>query len=313
MSLSSPSRNPESTASRRRGSGDAGSVDLARGAAARYGARHRGWWLPWLVRTLLILACLAFLSPFAWLFSTSLKPTDQLSIMPPIWIPHPIEWYHWSDALTVFPYGQYFANTLIVTGLVILGVLVSSAPVAYGFAKIPWPGRDVVFLLVLATMMVPYQVMMIPLYLVFSTLGWVGGFKPLTVPAFFGDAFSIFLLRQFFLGIPHELSEAARIDGASELRIFLRIIVPLSKPALATVALFAFVATWQDFLAPLIYLQDTSKFTLSVALYTLLGEHGTQWQLLYAASFLVAVPPLLVFVLAQRTFIQGITMSGLKG
>jgi ABC-type glycerol-3-phosphate transport system permease component len=265
------------------------------------------------VRSLLILACLAFLSPFAWLVSTSLKPTDQLSNMPPVWIPHPLEWFHWRDAVTIFPYGQYFINSSIVTGLVIIGVLVSSAPVAYGFAKIPWPGRDVVFLAVLATLMVPYQVMMVPLYLVFSTLGWVGGFKPLTVPAFFGDAFSIFLLRQFFLGIPTELSEAARIDGASELRIFLRIVLPLSKAALATVALFAFVGTWQDFLAPLIYLQDTSKFTLSVALYTLLGEHGTQWQLLYAASFLVAVPPLLVFIFAQRTFIQGITMSGLKG
>jgi multiple sugar transport system permease protein len=276
-------------------------------------ARRRGWWASWTARVLLVLASLAFLSPFAWLFSTSVKPTSQLAVMPPIWIPHPTEWHYWRDAFTVFPYGQYFANTVIVTGLVIIGVLVSSAPVAYGFAKIPWPGRNAVFLIVLATMMVPYQVYMIPLYLVFSTLGWVGGFKPLTVPAFFGDAFSIFLLRQFFLGIPSELSEAARIDGASELRIFLRVVLPLAKPALATVALFAFVATWQDFLAPLIYLQDASTFTLSVALYTLLGEHSTQWQLLYAASFLVAVPPLLIFLCAQRTFIQGITLSGLKG
>lgn len=313
MSLRSSPGNTDAAASPRAGSDDAASAVRAQGATVRSRARKRGWWLPWVARLLLILACLAFLAPLAWLFSTSLKPTTQLSIMPPIWIPHPLEWYHWRDALSVFPYGQYFVNTIVVSGLVIIGVVVSSAPVAYGFAKIPWPGRDVVFLLVLATMMVPYQVMMVPLYLVFSTLGWVGDFRPLTVPAFFGDAFSIFLLRQFFMTIPAELSEAARIDGASELRIFLRIVVPLSKAALATVALFAFVGTWQDFLAPLIYLQDPSKFTLSVALYTLLGEHGTQWQLLYAASFLVAVPPLLVFVFAQRTFIQGITMSGLKG
>lgn len=275
--------------------------------------RRSGRWVPWVARALLVLACAVFLSPFAWLFSTSLKPTGQLSVMPPVWIPHPVQWHYWRDALTVFPYGQYFLNTATVTGLVIIGVLISSAPVAYGFAKIPWPGRNAVFLIVLATMMVPYQVMMVPLYLVFSTLGWVGGFKPLTIPAFFGDAFSIFLLRQFFLGIPLELSEAARIDGANELRIFLRVVAPLAKPALATVALFAFVSTWQDFLAPLIYLQDAGKFTLSVALYTLLGEHGTEWQLLYAVSFLVAVPPLLIFFFAQRTFIQGITMSGLKG
>ncbi len=313
MSLSSPSRNPESTASRRRGSGDAGSVDLARGAAARYDARHRGWWLPWLVRTLLILACLAFLSPFAWLFSTSLKPTDQLSIMPPIWIPHPIEWYHWSDALTVFPYGQYFANTLIVTGLVILGVLVSSAPVAYGFAKIPWPGRDVVFLLVLATMMVPYQVMMVPLYLVFSTLGWVGGFKPLTVPAFFGDAFSIFLLRQFFLGIPHELSEAARIDGASELRIYWSIVLPLARPILATLATFMFMSTWNDFMWPLIILSDTAHHTLPVALANLSGEHVQDVELMMAGSVVTVLPVLALFIILQRYYIAGLMAGSVKG
>jgi multiple sugar transport system permease protein len=268
----------------------------------------------WIVRVVLILVGISFMLPFYWMISTSLKPDSQLAVFPPIWVPHPLMWSNYLDAVTEIPFFVYLKNTLIICTAVVVGVVLSSSLCAYGFARISWPGRNVLFLLMLATLMLPYQVTMIPLFVVFSKVfHWVNTFLPLTVPAFFGDAFSIFLLRQFFMGIPQELSEAAFIDGASEWGIFTRIILPLAKPALATVALVNFIGTWNDFLNPLIYLNDSNKFTLTLGLYAFLGDHSKQWQLLYASAVLITIPPLVLFFFAQKTFIQGIALSGIKG
>ncbi|MBI3119551.1 MAG: carbohydrate ABC transporter permease [Candidatus Hydrogenedentes bacterium] len=204
-------------------------------------------------------------------------------------------------------------NTLFICFTTVIGTVLSSSLVAYGFARIEWRGREVLFVIVLATMMLPYQVTLIPLFALYAKLGWVGSFKPLVIPYFFGTAFYIFLLRQFFRGIPEDLSAAARIDGCSEFGIYARIILPLAKPALATTALFMFLFQWGDFLSPLIYLQDDRQFTLAVALEQFQSQHESAWGPLMAMSTVITLPIIGLFFLTQRTFIQGITMSGLKG
>lgn len=208
----------------------------------------------------------------------------------------------------------YLYNTLFVAVLGVIGTVFASSLAAYGFSRIRWPGRDACFLLALSTMMVPFAVTMIPLYAVFRWLGWIGTLKPLWVPAFFGGAFNIFLLRQFFLTIPQDLSDAARIDGCSEFGIFWRIILPLSKPALAVVALFHFMWAWRDFMAPLIYLTDQRTYTLSLGLQFYQSQHGgSEWHFLMAASTLMILPVIVLFFFTQRTFIQGISTTGMKG
>jgi len=204
-------------------------------------------------------------------------------------------------------------NTLMVSGLTIVGMVLSCSLIAYGFSRVRWPGRDWVFLAYLSTIMLPAQVTMIPLYIVFRRLGWVGTYLPLIIPAFFGNALYVFLLRQFFMTIPNELSDAARIDGASELGIFTRIMLPLLKPALATVALFTFVGTYRDFLGPLIYLTNQEQWTISLGLKMFQNMYGAQWQLMMAASALTMLPMIILFMLTQRTFIEGITLTGIKG
>jgi multiple sugar transport system permease protein len=207
----------------------------------------------------------------------------------------------------------YAKNTVIITGMSVIGVLLSSPLVAYGLARIDWKGRDVLFLLIVSTMMVPYQVTMIPVYLLFNSLGWINTYLPLTVPSYFGNAFFIFLLRQFFMTIPRELSDAARIDGCSELTIYARIILPLAKPSLAVVALFQFIWVWNDFLGPLIYLKDQTSYTLSLGLQQFQSGYQTEWALLMAAASMMTLPIIILFFLTQRTFIQGITLTGIKG
>ena len=208
----------------------------------------------------------------------------------------------------------YVYNTLVVAVLGMIGVVFSSALVAYGFSRIRWRGRDTCFLITLSTMMIPFAVTMIPLYGIFRALGWIGTLKPLWVPAFFGGAFNIFLLRQFFLTIPQDLSDAARIDGCSEFGIFWRIILPLSKPALAVVALFHFMWAWRDFMAPLIYLTKKETYTLSLGLHFYQSQHGgSEWHYLMAASTLMILPVIVLFFFTQRTFIQGISTTGMKG
>ena len=268
----------------------------------------------------LVLLSLVFFMPFLWMLSTSLKPIEETMTTPPKWIPSKLLWdnypkaiaYH-SDELGYIPFLVYARNTLLVTILTVTGAVLSNTLVAYSFARLKWPGKDLFFGLTLATMMVPFPVTMVPTFSLFKWLGWVGTYRPLWVPAFFGGAFSIFLLRQFFRTIPMELSEAAKIDGASEVRIFLDVVLPLARPAVAVVALFTFMGTWNDFLGPLIYLVDGNTFTLSQGLQAYQTQHGgTPWNLLMAASCLVILPVVIVFFLAQKVFIQGIATSGLK-
>lgn len=273
------------------------------------------------IHAVLIAISALFILPFLWMLSTSLKSIDLTMKEPPIWIPPKFEWHNYwdaisynSDKLGYLPFLVYARNTLMVCILVVGGTVFANSVVAYAFARLRWPGRNVAFAATLATMMVPFPVTMVPLFGLFRNLDWIGSFRPLWVPAWFGAAFSIFLLRQFFRTIPFELTEAAKLDGCSEWGIFSRIVIPLSKPALAVVALFSFLATWNDFLGPLIYLMNQDTFTLSLGLQFYQSQHGgTQWHLLMAAATMVVLPVILVFFLAQRYFIQGITLTGLKG
>ena len=253
-----------------------------------------------------------FLTPFLWMLSTALKPDEELFAWPPVWIPSKLMWNHFPEALTYVPFFQYFTNTIIITALAVIGVLFSCPLVSYGIARIPWRGAKVLFILTLMVMMLPYQVTMIPIFIVFKNLGWVGTNIPLWLPAFFGAPFYIFLLRQFFLGLPKELEDAARIDGASEFRIYWQIMLPLTKPALLTIALFQFMGSWTDYQGPLIYLSDESQYTIMLGLQAFRTQHGAEWQMLMAASLVVTLPVMILYFLVQRVFIQGITFSGLK-
>jgi multiple sugar transport system permease protein len=266
-----------------------------------------------LIMAVLLMLTVAFGLPFYWLLSTAVKPTTELFVTPPIWIPTQLEWSNFSNAFTFFPFIQYLANTLIICVGAVVGTLLSNSLIAYGLSRIQWPGRNLLFVLLLGTLLLPAQVTLIPLFILFAHMHWVDTYLPLIVPAFFGNAFFMFLLRQFFLTIPAELGEAVRVDGGSEFTIFSRIVIPLSTPALAVVALFTFINTWNDFLGPLVYLRTQSKYTLSIGLDTFLGQYGSQWSWLMAASALVFIPIVVLFFFTQRTFIQGITFTGSKG
>jgi len=267
--------------------------------------------------TFLVLAIVAlvFLLPLLWMVSTSLKPKDQIFVYPLIWLPNPPQWDNYAEALNnpSFKYFLFLKNSLIYAVMSTIGTVISCAFVAYAFARLRWWGRDFWFVITLSTMMIPYPVTLIPLFLIFRDLGWIGTFKPLIVPSFLGTPFFIFLLRQFFLTIPMDLSDAARIDGARELGIFWYIILPLTRPALITVALFSFLGAWNDFLGPLIYLNDGNKYTLAVGLAAFRGQYRTQWDLMMAASTVVTAPIVVLFFFAQKHFIQGITLTGMKG
>jgi len=267
-----------------------------------------------LIYALLVLGAIMFLAPFAWMVSTSLKPLNETMSVPMKWIPSHIEWKNYPDAIRgMGPFWTYVRNTFFLCIMTVLGTTFSSALAAYGFSRIDWKGRDKVFVLALATMMIPFPVIMVPLYSLFKALGWIGSFKPLWVPAFFANAFNVFLLRQFFMTIPKDLSEAARIDGCSELRIFFQIIMPLSKSALLVVALFQFMYTWNDFLGPLIYLTEQDQFTLALGLKAFQSQQGgTLWHHLMAASTLVVLPIIVLFFFTQKSFIQGISTTGTK-
>jgi len=274
-----------------------------------------------MVYFVLIAGAIVFLFPLLWMISTSLKPIEETMSLPPKWIPSHFQFSNYVEAITYqsahlgyIPFLRYARNTLIICVLGVFGTVLSNSIVAYGFSRIEWPGRDVLFIITLATMMISFPVTMVPLYALFRWLGWIGTFRPLWVPAWFGSAFNIFLLRQFFMTIPRDLSDAARIDGCTEFGIFWRIILPLAVPALAVVALFHFMYAWNDFLGPLIYLTDQKDFTLSLGLQFYQSQHGgTQWHLLMAASTIVVAPVIVLFFLTQRTFIQGIHMTGMKG
>ncbi len=262
----------------------------------------------------LIAVAALYLLPLAWMLSVSLKPDAELlqsNIIPE----HPqVDAFGQVMRSESFDFPLYARNTLIIAVLSLVGMVLSSAIAAYGFARIRFPGRGVMFGVCLATMMIPFPVIMVPTYMIFKHLGWIGTFLPLWVPAWFGSAFNVFLLRQFFLGIPIELEESAKIDGCSTWGCFWRIILPLSKPALAVVALFHFLTVWNDLIGPLIYLSHQNQFTLALGLQFLQSRAGdTPWNQLMAASTLIILPVLVLFMLAQRTFIRGIATTGIKG
>ena len=279
----------------------------------------------WAVKILkygvLVLLSLSYLLPLYWMFSSALKNDPQIYVVPPVWIPNPALWENFSAAWNKMPFTRYLFNTVFKYALpVTFGTVLSSAIVAYGFSRIQFKGRDLLFGICLATMMIPFQVTMVPLFIIFKRLDWINTFRPLVIPAFFGSPYFIFLLRQFFRSIPDELSAAARIDGANEWDILTKIILPLSRPALMVVALFTFMGAWNDFLGPLIYVNQTDQSTLAIAIQNMRNAMGMKgigksnaYPYLMAISTIVTVPILAAFFLAQRTFIEGITLTGLKG
>lgn len=283
--------------------------------AASFRRIVRSWVASGLNHLLLIAVAMLFLLPFLWLVITSLKPLDQVFTDPIRWFPDPVRWQNYPEALTspAFPFRQLLQNTLFYAVLSTIGITFSSAVVAYGFARLDFWGRNVLFGITLATMMIPTIVTLIPRYILFRYYGWVGTYAPLIVPHFLGNAFNIFLLRQFMRTIPWDLTDAGRVDGANEFTILLRIILPLVKPALLVVAVFHFLYAWNDFLEPLIYLDESSEYPLVLGLYAFQTRFGIQWHLLMAASLTVTFPLILLFFVAQRYFIEGITLSGLKG
>lgn len=273
------------------------------------------WWLFLPKILILVIFSIIFTFPFVWMIITSLKTLPQVYTFPPVWIPKPIAWDNYLKALSgFFPFVTYLKNTLIIAGGVIIGEMLSASFVAYGFARFKFPGRNFWFLILIGTMMVPYVVRLVPLFLIFKKLGWINTFLPLIVPSYFGTPFYIFLLRQFFMTIPAELAEAARLDGCTEIGVWYRIFLPLSKPALAVVALFSLQYTWNDFLAPLIYINDNAKKTLTLGLYSIIGTSGAEqyWNYIMATAVTIVLPILIVFFIFQRFFTQGITLTGMK-
>jgi ABC-type glycerol-3-phosphate transport system permease component len=252
--------------------------------------------------------------PFIWTLSSSLKPYGAGITFPPEFIPRQFEWQNYVKVVQTIPFFMYMRNSMLVTGFAMVGEILSASMVAYAFARLQFPGRNALFLIVLATMMIPYPVTLVPTFILFNKLGWVNTFLPLIVPSWFGPAYSIFLLRQFFMTINHELDEAAEVDGAGWFRIYWQIILPLSKPALATVAIFSFMFYWNDFMGPLIYLSENSKFTLALGVNYLRNMRGGgDLSMQMAASVMFVTPCIVLFFIAQRYIVQGIVTTGIKG
>ena len=266
-----------------------------------------------ILQLILIAVGVSFVLPLYWMILTSVKPDAQIFVYPPVWWPAQFIWSNYPRGLTYVPFFLYVRNTVFYAVLAVIGVLFSNPLAAYSFSRLQWPGRNVFFIITIATLMLPYTVTLIPVFVIYRTLGWVNTYLPLIVPTFLGSPFYIFLLRQFMMTIPKELSEAARMDGANEFGIYWRIILPLIRPALAAVALFEFIRAWKDFLGPLIYLNSDKLYTISVGLQQYKQEFNTQWAFLMAASTTATVPIIILFYLTQRTFIQGITLTGIKG
>jgi len=265
-----------------------------------------------------IILAAVFMGPFLFAFTTSFKAPSEIYIFPPRFFPAKWLWTNYVQAWTQAPFGLFFTNTLIITLLAMTGQIASATLVAYGFARFRFPGRDALFLLVISTLILPEEAVIIPTFLMFKAVGWLDTWFPLIVPFYFGGgAFSIFLLRQFFLTLPRDMDEAAEIDGASSLRVLWAIVVPLSKPAMATLAIFSFIGNWNSFFQPLIYLNTTDKFTISLGLsyyqnVATAGGPATE-QLLMAAACMATLPIIVIFFVFQRQFVQGIVLSGIKG
>lgn len=254
------------------------------------------------------------LLPIVWMLSTAFKPPGQVFLVPPQWIPKPFVWANIPQALDFMQAGLVFRNSFTIAILVIAGQLASSTLVGFGFARIPVKGKNILFLFVLSGIVLPYQAVLIPQFILFSKLHWINSYKPLIIPQLAGAPFFIFLARQFFMGIPRELDDAARIDGCGYFRIYSQIVLPLSKPLLGIIAIQSFMDTWNDFLAPLIYLNSSTKYTVALALANFTADYGmTPWNLLMVASLTALLPCIILFFIGQKFFIQGITITGLKG
>ena len=268
-------------------------------------------------RIFLVILGAYYILPFYWMVVSSLKPNSDLTANPPTWFPSTIEWSNYQKALDVFPFWTYFTNSLIITVFSVIGVAITVPMVAYGFSRIEWPGRDKIFFIVLATVFIPFPALIIALFDIFAKLHWINTFYPLIVPFFFcflPAPFWIFLMRQFFLQVPQEISDAAKIDGASELRIMFQIVMPQAWPALCVVCLFAALDRWNDFLGPLLYLNDPDKYTLSIGLQFFQSQstYDIQFNLLMAASVLVVIPVLILFFAFQKYFVEGVTVGAIK-
>jgi multiple sugar transport system permease protein len=275
-----------------------------------------------LPRIVLIVFALIFVAPFYWMVASALKSVEEGVAFPPTLVPQAWRWQNFIDAINYIPFGLYALNSLIITVGATVGAVLSNTLIAYGFSRIQWPGRNVLFYVCVATIFLPYPVVLVALFDIFSKLpsfgiqgshSWINTFLPLIVPAFFGNPFYIFLMRQFMMGIPRELSDASRVDGASELQTFWNVILPLTKPAVTVIGILAAVAAWNEFLLPLLYLQENEKYPLAIGLAFFTSEHDVAYNLLMAASTLIVLPVVVVFVLAQRFFIEGITVGGVKG
>lgn len=266
------------------------------------------------IYSVILLTSIVLLIPFIWMLTSSLKNELEIFMYPPQWIPRPPRWDNYVNAWRALPFAHFFMNTVFVTGGRLIGELFACSLVAFGFSRLNARGREVLFGLLLATMMLPGQVTMIPIYILFSKIGWVNTFKPMIIPAFFGAPFYIFMLRQFFMTIPLALDEAARIDGAGSFTIYHTIFLPLARAPLLAMSIFIFMGSWNDFLGPLIYLHEMENYTLALGLqlFQSYGEYATRWDLIMAASTVLALPPLLIFFLTQRYFIRGIALTGIK-
>ncbi|HZG77855.1 MAG TPA: carbohydrate ABC transporter permease [Paenibacillus sp.] len=262
---------------------------------------------------ILLLFSVFFIVPFFILVSTSLKTQPETFIYPIKWLPERLYIQNYLDVFTVIPFFRYFLNTTFITVLNVAGALFSCPLAAYALARLQWKGREFIFYVTLAVMMIPYAVTMVPIYMIFAKADMIGTYWPLILPAFFGSPFFIFLLRQFFKGLPKELEDAARVDGCNEFRIYLNIFLPLTVPALLTIVIFQVIHSWNDFMGPLLYLQESEMYTLQIGLQQFKFSHGTDWPALMAASVLVSIPVILLFFFAQKRFLEGMTFSGIKG
>jgi ABC-type glycerol-3-phosphate transport system permease component len=267
--------------------------------------------------TIIALGGCVLMIPILWMLRTSLMHPGKIFIQPIVWFPNPIRFQNYAESITEIPFWIYARNSVAISILTVFGSVISASLVGFAFARLRAPDRDILFVIVLGTMMLPGEVLMIPQYLLFRKLGWIDSFLPLVVPAYFGGGpFFIFLFRQFFMSLPRELDDAAKIDGAGFFRIYWDLILPLSKPALATVSILSFFWSWNDFLGPLIYLDDTEKWTLPIGLRVFSGVQiytQTRWHLMMAASLLTLIPPVLLFFSSQRIFVQGMVLTGIKG
>jgi multiple sugar transport system permease protein len=266
-----------------------------------------------LPRLVLVLMCALFLLPFYWMIATSLKGSEELRAIPPTAWPHSLHFENYAEAVTYIPFFRYFANSLIIAAFSVIGAIATNAFVAYGLSRIEWPGREAVFYLVVATMFLPFPVTLVALFDIFAKLKLINTYVPLVLPYFVGSATYIFMMRQFLIGLPKEISDAGIIDGANELQIFRKLILPLMQPVIAVVAIFTAIASWNDVLTPLIYLQEEKLYPLAIGLQFFRAEHRVEYSQLMAASTLVVLPVVALFLAFQRFFVEGITVGAVKG